>query len=163
MKLSSSLNSKNYYLIQTTLFGFSAPTSDWYRNIVKSSYLCFRSEWQTVQHTASKFPVDWITSSRAALLTDSVQPSHLLHSRQNLKQIKCMREIINLKWREFTYDNLYIYIYMCVCVCVCVCVCMCMCVCVCACVCVCVCVSVCVCVCVCVCVSVCVCVCVCVC
>ena len=58
--------------------------------------------------------------------------SSLLLSRQNQEQMKCKREIYNLKWWQFNshtlyrnYIYIYIYIYICVCVCVCVCECIC--------------------------------------
>ena len=53
----------------------------------------------------------------AAFFTDITR---LLHSRQNLKQIKRMRSINDLKWRQYTHHT-HIHthnIYICVCVCV---------------------------------------------
>ena len=94
-------------------------SSDWHPSSLKSTYWSFQHKCQVEQLAVFKFLKEWIASwfyfPHRQYLTDS----SLLHSRQNLKQIKCVLEIDNLKWLKFNHHSVcfsvcaYIYIYKC--------------------------------------------------
>ena len=60
-----------------------------------------------VQRFVSQFQEKWIASWCSVPHNLYPTDSSLFYTRQNLKQIKCTREINNLKWRLFIYRKLY--------------------------------------------------------
>ena len=68
----------------------------------------FSRKCQGVQLAVSKFLEEWIVLQCCFQNRQCLTDSRLLHRRQNLKQIKRMREIITQKWRHFTHGSLYI-------------------------------------------------------
>ena len=69
----------------------------WHLNTMKSLYWSFQCEWQAVQSAAYKFLEDWIMSCCCFVHRQYSTDSSLLHSRQNLKQIKHLCKIDILK------------------------------------------------------------------
>ena len=82
--------------------------SDWHVNILKSSSCCLQQECETVQEVVSKFLREKSESWSCFLHWQCPTVCCLLHSRQDLKQINWMREINDLKWRQFALRNLHV-------------------------------------------------------
>ena len=79
--------------------------SDRHTNTMKSLYWCFWHECQAVQQE------EWIVSRCCFLHKQCPTDLSLLHNRLNLKQIKQMSKINNLKCWQFTHHALYKHIY----------------------------------------------------
>ena len=85
---------------------------DWYPNILKSLCWIFWHICQLVQYTISKFLKEWIASWGCFPHRKFPTDSNLLKRMQNLKEIKCICKIKDLKWQHLTHYTLYIYMYI---------------------------------------------------
>ena len=65
------------------------------------------SSMLTVLHTVSEFLEEWIVFGCCLIYRQRPTDSSLVHSEQNLKQMKHMNEIHNSKWRRPIHYTLY--------------------------------------------------------